>query len=214
MPGLTRAGRVAALTALDRGAGRRIGERADDDRRQRREGQPATRTASRCRTSRGTTRSRSSISRNPMRRVVTATIPLQNTIAGPPVNLAIHPSGEFALVANSLNPEHGRHGMEERPRQQGLRCRSEAEPAEDRRHGRGRQAALGNGDLAEGRSGAGREPRRRQPVGAVDQRQGRRKGDRHGLGRRTRRTRSARSRSRPTASARWRPNPMPTRSRC
>ena len=36
---------------------------------------------------------------------ITATIPLQNTIAGPPVNLAIHPSGEFALVANSLNPE-------------------------------------------------------------------------------------------------------------
>jgi DNA-binding beta-propeller fold protein YncE len=37
--------------------------------------------------------------------VVAATIPLQNTIAGPPVNLAIHPSGEFALIANSLNPE-------------------------------------------------------------------------------------------------------------
>ncbi|MGE3784933.1 MAG: beta-propeller fold lactonase family protein [Alphaproteobacteria bacterium] len=37
--------------------------------------------------------------------VVTATIPLQNTIAGPPVNLAIHPSGEFALIANSMNAE-------------------------------------------------------------------------------------------------------------
>ena len=37
--------------------------------------------------------------------VITATIPLPNTIAGPPVNLAVHPSGEFALVANSLNPE-------------------------------------------------------------------------------------------------------------
>src|SRR5262249_25268819 len=36
---------------------------------------------------------------------IVASIPLMNTIAGPPTNLAIHPSGEFALVANSLNPE-------------------------------------------------------------------------------------------------------------
>ena len=43
-----------------------------------------------------------------MRLVVAATIPLPNTIVGPPVNLAIHPSGEFALVANSMNAERGR----------------------------------------------------------------------------------------------------------
>src|SRR6476659_221315 len=36
---------------------------------------------------------------------IVASIPLMNTIAGPPTNLAIHPSGEIALVANSLNPE-------------------------------------------------------------------------------------------------------------
>jgi DNA-binding beta-propeller fold protein YncE len=36
---------------------------------------------------------------------IIATLPLMNTIAGPPTNLAIHPSGEIALVANSLNPE-------------------------------------------------------------------------------------------------------------
>jgi len=34
----------------------------------------------------------------------TATIPLINSIVGPPTNLAIHPSGEIALVANSLEP--------------------------------------------------------------------------------------------------------------
>src|SRR5260370_6389870 len=28
-----------------------------------------------------------------------------NKMAGPPTNLAVHPSGEIALVANSLNPE-------------------------------------------------------------------------------------------------------------
>jgi DNA-binding beta-propeller fold protein YncE len=35
---------------------------------------------------------------------ITATIPLINSIVGPPTNLAIHPSGEIALVANSLEP--------------------------------------------------------------------------------------------------------------
>jgi DNA-binding beta-propeller fold protein YncE len=36
---------------------------------------------------------------------IVASVPLMNTIAGPPTNLAVHPSGEIALVANSLNPE-------------------------------------------------------------------------------------------------------------
>jgi len=35
---------------------------------------------------------------------VVATIPLINSIVGPPTNLAIHPSGEIALVANSMEP--------------------------------------------------------------------------------------------------------------
>ena len=35
---------------------------------------------------------------------ITATIPLINSIVGPPTNLAIHPSGEIAWVANSLEP--------------------------------------------------------------------------------------------------------------
>jgi DNA-binding beta-propeller fold protein YncE len=35
---------------------------------------------------------------------VTATIPLTNSVVGPPTNLAIHPSGEIALVANSMAP--------------------------------------------------------------------------------------------------------------
>jgi DNA-binding beta-propeller fold protein YncE len=35
---------------------------------------------------------------------IAATIPLINSIVGPPTNLAIHPSGETALVANSLEP--------------------------------------------------------------------------------------------------------------
>jgi DNA-binding beta-propeller fold protein YncE len=35
---------------------------------------------------------------------VTATIPLINSMVGPPTNLAIDPAGEIALVANSLEP--------------------------------------------------------------------------------------------------------------
>jgi DNA-binding beta-propeller fold protein YncE len=35
---------------------------------------------------------------------VGATIPLMNSVVGPPTNLAIHPSGEIALVANSMAP--------------------------------------------------------------------------------------------------------------
>jgi YVTN family beta-propeller protein len=35
---------------------------------------------------------------------IAATIPLMNSIQGPPTNLAISPSGEFALVANSVEP--------------------------------------------------------------------------------------------------------------
>jgi DNA-binding beta-propeller fold protein YncE len=35
---------------------------------------------------------------------ITATIPLSNSVVGPPTNLAIHPSGEIAFVANSMMP--------------------------------------------------------------------------------------------------------------
>jgi DNA-binding beta-propeller fold protein YncE len=35
---------------------------------------------------------------------IAVNIPLINSIVGPPTNLAIHPSGEIALVANSLEP--------------------------------------------------------------------------------------------------------------
>src|SRR5215469_9840238 len=35
---------------------------------------------------------------------IAATIPLMNSVVGPPTNLAIHPSGEIAFVANSMMP--------------------------------------------------------------------------------------------------------------
>jgi DNA-binding beta-propeller fold protein YncE len=42
---------------------------------------------------------------NPAAPRVGATIPLMNSIVGPPTNLAIVPSGDIALVANSVAPE-------------------------------------------------------------------------------------------------------------
>ena len=35
---------------------------------------------------------------------ITATIPLMNSVVGPPTNLAVTPSGDIAIVANSLMP--------------------------------------------------------------------------------------------------------------
>lgn len=104
MPGLTRAGRVAALTALLGtlvagsamaqtmivGNDEKVGRDENGKSVQREPGHD--------------TLSVVDISK-PEAPVVAATIPLQNTITGPPVNLAIHPSGEFALVANSVNAE-------------------------------------------------------------------------------------------------------------
>ena len=46
---------------------------------------------------------------------IIATIPLINTIIGPPVNLAVHPSGEIALIANSMNPEKDGAGWKNVP---------------------------------------------------------------------------------------------------
>jgi DNA-binding beta-propeller fold protein YncE len=46
---------------------------------------------------------------------IAATFPLINTVIGPPTNLAIHQSGEIALVANSINPEPDGSGWKNVP---------------------------------------------------------------------------------------------------
>ena len=44
------------------------------------------------------------IGTDPLAPRILVNLPLANTIAGPPVNLAITPAEGLALVANSLNP--------------------------------------------------------------------------------------------------------------
>src|SRR4051812_21414265 len=104
MPGLMRAGRVAALTtligALVVGSASAQTMIVGNDEKVGRDenGKPVQRDPGH------DTLSVIDISK-PDSPNIAATTPLPNPIVGPPVNLAIHPSGEFALVANSLNPE-------------------------------------------------------------------------------------------------------------
>ena len=104
---------------------------------------------------------------------ITATIPLMNSIAGPPTNLAISPSGEIALVANSLEPVTQGWGHRLEPDNKVFLIDLKANPPKRDRHDHGRKAALGNGDQPEGRFGARRQSRRRHDLGPVDPRQGR-----------------------------------------
>src|SRR5215218_6250553 len=43
-----------------------------------------------------------SLAGNPAEPKSVATIPLMNSLLGPPTNLAVHPNGEIALIANSM----------------------------------------------------------------------------------------------------------------
>src|SRR4051812_46557617 len=104
MPGMTRAGRIAALAALIGGlaagpAAAQIFIVGNDEKVAFDENNKTI-----PREPGHDTLSVVDISK-PEAPVVAATIPLANTIVGPPTNLAVHPSGEFALVANSVNAE-------------------------------------------------------------------------------------------------------------
>src|SRR5215211_3133125 len=52
-----------------------------------------------------------SLAGNPAEPKSVATIPLMNSLLGPPTNLAVHPNGEIALIANSM--ERQLYGMAE-----------------------------------------------------------------------------------------------------
>jgi DNA-binding beta-propeller fold protein YncE len=56
-----------------------------------------------------------SIAGNPAQPKSVATIPLANSIVGPPTNLAVHPSGDFALVANSVEVQKDGDALKQVP---------------------------------------------------------------------------------------------------
>ena len=144
--------------------------------------------------------------------VVAATIPLPNTVVGPPVNLAIHPSGAFALVANSVNSERDGDKWKNVPDDKVFVVDLKANPPKVvATVNTGKQpsglAISPKGDMALVTNRAD------GTVGAGDQWQGRREGDRHRVGRRAGRPGQRGGDHARTASARWRPKPTPTRSR-
>ena len=74
---------------------------------------------------------------------IVANLPLKNSIAGPPVNLAIDPTNSIALVADSVDVKQEGDKLVQGSRQQALRHRSEGEAAQARGHSDDRQAAVG-----------------------------------------------------------------------
>ena len=54
------------------------------------------------------------IGTDPLAPRIVASLPLMNTIFGPPTNLAITPDESLALVANSMNVVAGRRGVASR----------------------------------------------------------------------------------------------------
>ena len=128
-----------------------------------------------------------------------ASLPLKNSVIGPPVNLAIDPTNSIALVADSVDVTQGRRQAQDGARQQGLCHRPESQAAQARQYRDAGQAALGL-ELQQGRHPrAGHQPRRQVGQRIVDQGH-RGDGDRH---HRPRRHRLARRCSPPTASTRW-----------
>ena len=114
---------------------------------------------------------------------IIANLPLMNTIAGPPTNLAITPDQHLALVANSLDWVADGQSWKGVARRQALRHRPHRFAAGAHRHLASRQAGLGHGDQPRRHHGARRQRRRRYGVRARHQRQ-RGQGHGHRRGRR------------------------------
>ena len=73
-------------------------------------------------------------------------LPLMNSVFGPPVNLAITPDESLALVANSLDWVPDGNSWKGVPWKRHFRDRPQVESASIDRHGQRRQAAIRNGN--------------------------------------------------------------------
>jgi hypothetical protein len=122
---------------------------------------------------------------------ILATIPLDNTIIGPPVNLAITPSRDLALVADTMKAVPKDNGFAMAPDNRLFVVDLKANPPAVVSNADLGQRPGGSGDLAGRQNGAGHQPRRRHDLGALDRRQGG-QGGRHGNDRRRRRSRLCR----------------------
>ena len=69
------------------------------------------------------------IGTDPLSPRILATLPLPNTIAGPPTNLAITPDEGLALVANSLNVVSENGALKQVPDNRSVDRRSHDQPS-------------------------------------------------------------------------------------
>ena len=96
---------------------------------------------------------------NPEDPKIVATLKLENSIVGPPVNLAISPNGSIALVAEFDDGRGGERHPQDGADRQGVRHRHEGQSAEAGADHYRRQAAVGPVVQPQGRHGAGGKPR-------------------------------------------------------
>ena len=66
---------------------------------------------------------------------IVATLPLKNSIVGPPINLDIDPIGIVALVSDSVDVAKDGDALKQVARQQDLRYRSQGQSAQTGGHG-------------------------------------------------------------------------------
>ena len=131
---------------------------------------------------------------------IVATLKLENSIVGPPTNLAISPNGSIALVADFDDGRRRQRRAQDGADRQAVGHRHEGQPAEAGADAHAGQAAVGPVVQPEGRHGAGVQPRRRHNQRPEDRRH-QRDADRYRAGR----SRAYRMWcSRRTASMRWR----------
>ena len=111
------------------------------------------------------------IGTDPLAPKIVVSLPLDNTIVGPPTNLAITPD-ERPGAGRQLD-QRGRGGRRAQAgaRQPPVGDRPDRQPADADRHGHGRQAALGHVDQPRRHAGAGRQPRRQLDQRAAHRRQ-------------------------------------------
>ena len=89
---------------------------------------------------------------------IAASLPLKNSIVGPPVNLDIDPTGSVALVADSVDIVKDGDNLKQVP--DNLRHRSEGQPAQIGGDNHRRQAAVGAQHQSVRQDGAGCQSRR------------------------------------------------------
>ena len=109
---------------------------------------------------------------------IVATLPLKNSIVGPPVNLDIDPSGSVALVADSIDVTKDGDTLKQGPDNKLYVIDLKAESAQAGGDLHPRQAAVGTEHQPVRQDGAGRQSRRQLDQRALDQRH-RRQGHRY-----------------------------------